>query len=127
VPKSKISLAIGLGLGMHNLHHNGILQDSATTSYFEPIPDKVNGTDIEYKTNKLQLTYLDIPAEIRFKSDKGFRLALGIKAGYLISAHTKYKGDNPEGGRDIKIKEGSLPNLEQMALRSNIPDRIQVG
>lgn len=113
IPKSKISLAIGLGLGMHNLHNNGMLTDSANTSRFIPIPDKVNGTDIDYKTNKLQLTYLDIPAEIRFKSDKGFRLALGIKAGYLISAHTKYKGDDPEGGRDIKIKEGKLPNLEK--------------
>lgn len=113
IPKSKISLAIGLGLGMHNLHSNGILTDTANTSYFIPYPDKLNGVDIDYKKNKLQLTYLDIPAEIRFKSEKGFRMALGIKAGYLLGAHTKFKGDNPDGGRDIKIKEGNLPNLEK--------------
>lgn len=113
IPKSKISLAIGLGLGMHNLHSNGLLRDTSNISYFEAYPDKVNGVEVNYKTNKLQLTYLDIPAEIRFKSDKGFRLAVGIKAGYLISAHTKFRGDNPEGGRDIKIKESKLPNLEK--------------
>lgn len=113
IPKSKISLAIGLGLGMHNLRSNGILTDTSNVSYFVPYPDKVNNVAVDYSANKLQLTYLDIPAEIRFKSEKGFRLALGIKAGYLISAHTKFKGDDPEGGRAIKIKEGNLPNLEK--------------
>jgi len=113
IPKSNFSLAIGLGLGMHNLHSNGLLRDTSNVSYFEPFPDKINGADADYKTNKLQLTYLDIPAEIRFKSKSGIRVALGIKAGYLISAHTKFRGDNPEGGRVIKIKESRLPNLEK--------------
>lgn len=109
IPKSKISLAIGLGLGMHNLHSNGALGDSAAISSFTKIPESV-----DYKINKLQLTYLDIPAEIRFKSESGFRVALGIKAGYLISAHTKYKGDDPaDADRTIKIKEGKLINLEK--------------
>ncbi len=108
IKKSNISLAIGLGLGMHNLHSNGSLTDSANVSTLTPYAEAV-----DYKINKLQLTYLDIPAEIRFKSDNGIRLALGIKAGYLISAHTKYKGDNPAGGRSIKIKEGSLPNISK--------------
>ncbi len=108
IPKSKLSLAIGLGLGMHNLHSDAALQDTSGISFFTPYADGV-----DYKINKLQLTYLDIPAEIRFKSEKGFRIAIGIKAGYLLSAHTKYKGENPDGGRSIKIKEGKLPNLEK--------------
>lgn len=109
IPKSNISLAIGLGLGMHNLHSNGALGDSAGISSFTKIP-----ASIDYKINKLQLTYLDIPAEIRFKTESGFRVALGFKAGYLISAHTKYKGDDPEdGARTIKIKESKLINLEK--------------
>ena len=109
IPKSKLSLAIGLGLGMHNLHSNGALGDSDGVSSFTKIPESV-----DYKINKLQLTYLDIPAEIRFKTESGFRLALGIKAGYLISAHTKYKGDDPDDGdRTIKLKESKLINLEK--------------
>lgn len=108
IPNSNVSLAIGLGLGMHNLHSNGILTDSAGVSSLVPFPSA-----LDYKINKLQLTYLDVPAEIRFKSTGGFRIAVGIKAGYLISAHTKFKGDNIEGGREIKIKEGKLPNLEK--------------
>lgn len=113
IPKSTISLAIGLGLGMHNLHSNGLLSDSAANSVLTPFPETANGRNVDYKQNKLQLTYLDIPAEIRFKSKGGFRLAAGIKAGYLLSAHTKYKGDDLDGGRTVKIKEGSLPNLEK--------------
>lgn len=108
IPKSKLSLAIGLGLGMHNLHSDAALMDTSNISFFTPYADGV-----DYKINKLQLTYVDLPAEIRFKSEKGFRFAIGIKAGYLLSAHTKYKGDDPDGGRDIKIKEGKLPNLEK--------------
>lgn len=113
IPKSSISLAIGLGLGMHNLHSNGILSDTNDVSFFTPFPDKVGTREVDYQRNKLQLTYLDIPAEIRFKSEGGFRVALGIKAGYLVSAHTKFKGDNLEGGRAIKVKESRLPNLEK--------------
>lgn len=109
IPKSKISLAIGLGLGMHNLYSNGALGDSAGISSFTKIPESV-----DYSINKLQLTYLDIPAEIRFKTESGFRVALGIKAGYLISAHTKYKGDHPEDAdRTYKIKESKLINLKK--------------
>ncbi len=108
IPKSKLSLAIGLGLGMHNLHSNAALVDTSGSSFFEPYADGV-----DYKINKLQLTYLDIPAELRFKSEKGLRFAIGIKAGFLLNAHTKYKGENPDGGRSIKIKEGKLPNLEK--------------
>lgn len=105
IPKSNISLAIGLGLGMHNLHHNAMLSDSGTRSMLTPFPASAN-----MKRNKLQLTYLDIPGEIRYKSAGGFRLAAGIKAGYLISAHTKFVADN-EDGRQVKIKESKLPNL----------------
>lgn len=113
IKESNISVAIGLGLGMHNLHSNSLLYDTASVSFMQPVPDKVNGSDFDYKTNKLQLTYLDIPAELRYKSDDGLRVAIGIKAGLLISAHTKYRGDNPDGGREIKIKESKLPNLEK--------------
>lgn len=113
IPKSTISLAIGLGLGMHNLHSNGLLADTGANSVLNPFPKTVNGSNKDYKLNKLQLTYLDIPAEIRFKSKGGFRLAAGIKAGYLLSAHTKYKGDDLDGARSVKIKEGKLPNIEK--------------
>jgi len=113
VPKSNISLAIGLGLGMHNLHSNGILSESSGISILTPYPDYLNQKNINYKKNKLQLTYLDIPAEIRYKSEGGFRLALGIKAGYLLGAHTKFKGDDPATGIGTKIKQSKIANLEQ--------------
>ncbi|MBM3437128.1 MAG: PorT family protein, partial [Bacteroidetes bacterium] len=59
--------------------------------------------------------YLDIPLEIRYKSKNDFRLAVGFKFGFLLRAHTKYKGDdyladNPD---DVVYKKSKLSFLEK--------------
>lgn len=116
IKESNFAFAIGLGLGMHNLYSNSLLKnDSAGVSFLEKIPDVAtdeSGTKIDYKKSKISMTYVDIPAEIRFKTESGFKVALGIKAGFLLNAHTKYKGDDPEDGSSIKIKEGNLSNFQ---------------
>lgn len=114
ISKSNFAFAIGAGLGMHNLHSNGILSDTSGVSFFSAYPTDttINGSKPDYKKNKIALTYLDIPAELRFKSESGIRFAIGIKVGLLINAHTKFKGDDPEDGNAIKIKESSLPNFQ---------------
>ncbi len=113
IGKSNFAFAIGAGLGMHNLHSNGILSDTSGVSFFTKFPEKdANGQKIDYKKNKISLTYLDIPAELRFKSKSGIRFAVGVKVGLLINAHTKFKGDDPADGKSMKIKESSLPNFE---------------
>lgn len=115
VKESNFAFAIGLGLGMHNFYSDGLLNDTSGVSFFSKIPDVAedgSGAKIDYKKNKVSVTYIDIPAEIRFKTEKGFRIALGMKAGYLINAHTKYKGDDPEDGKSLKIKESNLPNFQ---------------
>lgn len=113
VKESNFAFAIGLGLGMHNFYSNGVLNDTSGVSYFTVLPDKTaNNQTLDYKKNKVSVTYLDIPAEIRFKTEKGFRIALGIKAGFMLNAHTKYKGDDLTDGSSIKVKESSLPNFQ---------------
>lgn len=113
IGKSNFAFAAGLGLGMHNLYSNSLLTDSVGGSYFMPIPDKTtSGSDLDYKKSKLSLTYIDAPAELRFKTEGGFRMAVGIKVGYLLSAHTKYKGNDLEDGSKTKIKVAELPNLQ---------------
>jgi hypothetical protein len=62
---------------------------SEDTTYFQPIPDS-----IDYKKTKLVVSYLDIPLEIRYKSKSDFRLAVGFKFGFLLRAHTKFKGND---------------------------------
>lgn len=113
IKKSNFALAIGVGLGMHNLFSNGVLTDTSGVSFLAAIPEKdANNGDIDYKKSKIGLTYLDFPAELRFKSKKGIRFAVGAKVGVLINAHTKYKGDDFTDGSKTKIKESDLPNFE---------------
>jgi hypothetical protein len=112
VKESNFAFAIGLGLGIHNFFSNSVLNDTSGISYFNPIPEKAaNGAKVDYKKSKLTLTYLDVPAELRFKSASGFRMALGVKVGVLINAHTKYKGDDLITGKKTKLKEGYVPNI----------------
>ncbi len=113
IGKSSFAFAGGIGLGMHNIYSNSTLQDTSGVSLFKEIPDKTaNGKDLNYKKSKLSLTYVDIPLELRFKTTSGFRVSAGFKVGYLINAHTKYKGDDLVDGSKTKIKVGRLPNIQ---------------
>ncbi len=103
--KSPLYLSIGAGLGMHNMYSNtGIADLNADTINFVPIVGS-------YKKSKISLTYVDIPFEFRIKTSKGFRMAIGFKAGFLIDSHTKYKGDDANGDR-IKTKRKGISQLE---------------
>jgi len=108
--KSNVSFSPGLGLGVHNLFNHAFLFSNSDTTYFTPIPDS-----LDYKKTKLIVSYLDIPLEIRYKSKNDFRLAVGFKFGFLLRAHTKYKGDdyladNPD---DVVYKKSKLSFLEK--------------
>lgn len=112
VKESNFAFAVGLGLGIHNIFSNSVLSDTSGVSFFTPIPEKsANGSNLDYKKSKLTLTYLDLPAELRFKSASGFRMAVGVKVGVLINAHTKYKGDDLITGKKTKLKQGYVPNI----------------
>lgn len=113
IGKSNFAFAAGLGLGMHNLYSNSLLQDTSGVSFLSKIPAKTpGGKDIDYKKSKISLTYVDVPLELRFKTASGFRVSAGFKVGYLINAHTKYKGDDLDDGSKTKIKVSRLPNLQ---------------
>jgi len=113
IEKSNFAFALGAGFTMHNLFSNGMLMDSSTASYFVPYPDSVlDGRTLKYKNNKISLTYLDFPFELRYKHPDGFRFAIGGRLGVKMDAHTKFKGDNPETGDQEKVKYSDLPNFE---------------
>ncbi len=107
--KSNFSGAIGVGMGTHNLYSNSLIDaDSVGNTIFVPIDG------IDYKRSKISLTYLDFPVELRFKSQKKFRLAIGFKAGVNIDSHSKYKGDDLSGIKEeVKVKSKNLKNLEK--------------
>ena len=113
IGKSNFAFAAGLGLGMHNIYSNSLLQDTSGVSFFKEIPEKAaNGKNVDYKKSKISLTYVDLPVELRFKTEGGFRVSAGFKVGYLINAHTKYKGDDLIDGSKTTIKVSRLPNIQ---------------
>lgn len=118
---SKFSLAVGLGIGVHNFYSDAQLGSYKDTIVFEALHDT-----IDYKVNKLSTAYLDIPAEIRFrtkheKKSKQFKIAVGGKVGFKMSSHTKYKGqdevDDFKGNSvetDVKNKSYDIENIEKI-------------
>ncbi len=90
--KSNFSFAAGAGVGVSNTYFNNqriVLSDTNTSIQF--LPEVIN-----YKKYKLTTTFLEAPFELRFFSDKnnrnkGFKAAIGLKVGALISSHTKGK------------------------------------
>ncbi|WP_343667222.1 outer membrane beta-barrel protein [Chitinophaga sp.] len=101
---SNFSLAPGLGIGSDNYIFNNMTLDITNTS----APSRTS-TDA-YKKSKLATTYLEIPLELRFRqvpenANKGFKAAVGLKAGYLLNAHTRTVGS--QSGFKVVEKESS--------------------
>jgi len=108
--KSKFSFAPGVGVSTSSIFTNSALvKDSTGLSLVER-------TD-EYKKNKIGLTYVDIPLELRFRAspnakNKSFKFALGFKAGVLADGKTKLKQEDAFG--DMKIyKEKRYPDFQR--------------
>jgi hypothetical protein len=103
IGNSNFAIAFGFGISSHNMHTNGFFSyDTTKVTEFLPLPN-----DLNYKINKFTLTYLETPAEIRFRT-KGvntFRFYAGIKLRVLLQEHTKYRGDDPFSDYEIKFKE----------------------
>ncbi|HLG33657.1 MAG TPA: porin family protein [Bacteroidia bacterium] len=106
--KGNVAFAWGLGFSSQNFHTNGEYKESGTidSSYF----DHNRLDSLDYDLNKLSLNYIDLPLELRFRTNanaKGNRLKLsaGFKIGVLINAHTKFDAGS------IKYKQYHLRNI----------------
>lgn len=89
---SAFSFAWGLGISADNVHSNARpirienLEDSESYMTFSPYPD-----EHEYEKNKFVTTYLELPLEFRVitRERTHFKLAFGMRFGYLLSDHWK--------------------------------------
>jgi hypothetical protein len=87
----KLSMALGAGIASDHIlfanTHVGI-KDNVAAIYFTNQADTNH-----FKKTKLATVYLEAPIEFRFSSDpltgNGFKAALGVKVGTLVSAHTR--------------------------------------
>jgi hypothetical protein len=117
--KTPWSWAIGAGLTSENLYNNVLIGYKTNTTgvyqtYFYRIPGKTaTGTTLSYKKDKMVYTYLDVPFELRYRTEKGFKVAVGLKYGMFLGFHTKFKGDDPAGKLGfVKIKQATTTNLQ---------------
>jgi len=90
----KFSIGFGVGISTSNIffkRENIDLKSNSTLLPFTPV-DSTN----HFKKYKLATSYLEVPLEFRYSSkplepNKSFKIALGVKVGTLINAHTKGK------------------------------------
>ena len=93
-----------------------------------PISDSIT-----YKRNKLSTAYIDVPLELRYRTkpnDKGnsFKVALGVKGGFLLSNYTKFIGQGNNFGvssTSTKYKKYDIPNIAKFRYGATV--RIGYG
>jgi hypothetical protein len=99
------SMAFGIGISNSNIYFEKTSVDlkSATIR----LPFKNLSDTNHFKKYKLANTYAEAPIELRYTFDpvnqkKSYKLALGLKVGYMLNAHTK--------GKDLQSKAGASLN-----------------
>lgn len=91
IKKSRVSFAPGIGYGAVNIYHRSEMVSDSTGISFQPM----DATKLDkIKVNKVTLQYIDIPLELRIrsnpdKSDNFWKVAIGFKAGIRVDSHTK--------------------------------------
>lgn len=105
--ESLSSFSIGLAIRSQNSYSNSvILNIKADTIVFDLISS-------DYRKSKINMTYLDLPVEIKFKTEGGFKIGIGLKVGYLIDSKQKYKGNRPEDNHIVKVKNKGINQMEK--------------
>lgn len=104
--ESSFSFSTGIGIGSDHVHSNARfieLVDSVTNASFTDLVP-LDGS-YSYKKNKVQLTFVEIPVELRFKTKNNWRFYVGGKGGVMVSSHAKWVDDNG------KYKDFNIPNF----------------
>src|SRR5947209_9836124 len=95
-----ISLALGPGISADQQYFdktNVGLNGTTTTLRFHNVSDTTN-----FKRNKLTTTFAEVPVELRYRNSMddahAFKVALGIKVGFLVDARDKQKDQQSSTG-----------------------------
>ncbi len=91
-PHFSVALGPGIGTDQMNFDKTYVGIKDNTTSI--PIIDQSDTT--HFKKTKLSLAWIEAPIELRYTFDpannaKSFKVALGVKVGALLNAHTRNK------------------------------------
>jgi len=105
--KSAHTFSLGAGIRSQNFYSNTEIADlNADTIQFVPISNN-------YKKSKINLVYLDFPAEFRFRFNNTWKVGIGFKLGVVIGSKTKYIGDITPTGPRVYAKEKRINSLEK--------------
>ena len=119
----RFSIAAGIGIGSSNIYFKkmNVLIGSSNKELPFVITDSTNN----YKKYKLSTTFLEVPIEFRFSSKpetpgKSVKVALGVKLGTMLNAHTKGKILRDSTGKTIfnsidKVSDRSYFNSTRIA------------
>ncbi len=119
----RFSVAAGIGVGSSNIYFKKMNVEIGSTSNVLPFvaTDSANN----YKKFKLSTSFLEVPIEFRFSSrpetpGKSVKVALGVKLGTMLNAHTKGKVLRDVNGKTLfnstdKVSDRSYFNSTRMA------------
>lgn len=125
-----MSIGVGLGVGTSNIFFSNTYINLKSLTPTLPFTNVTN-TD-HFDKYKLSTGYIELPIELRYtgnpvQPDKGFKFILGIKGGYLMSAHTKGKKYVDESGNPVyeknyimKESDKHFINTTRFALTSRV-------
>lgn len=106
IKKTKLSFAAGIGIGTSNVYFDNqelFYRDTSSRVEF------INETR-DYKKYKFTTAYIEAPFELRYFSNvenrnRGFKAAIGLRAGTLVSAHTKSRVNGTKTNEKVIRKD----------------------
>jgi hypothetical protein len=108
--KNYVNIVTGLGFDFNHYAFQNNITLNGDTTYLSAITDST----IDYKKNKLNVTYIKIPLMLEFNTsknpNKNLHIAVGAEFAYRIHAVTKQKYEAND--KHIKIKQRDDFNLE---------------
>lgn len=124
IKHSRVSFAPGIGYSCSNIYsRSGLVEDSAGTHFekLTTINPAIPESDI--KLNKLTLQYVDIPLELRIRTNPDkfnncWKFVIGFKAGIRVDAHTK---ERTKVGSVVKVDvERRFPDFSLLRMGPTI-------
>jgi hypothetical protein len=105
IKKSRVSFAFGIGISFVDIYNNSTLYDSTSGSGAKFTP--MNNYPDTVKLNKVAITYIDIPLELRIRTnrdklDQLWKFNIGFKAGIRIDTYTRTIYKNPRESQRLK-------------------------
>ena len=89
----------GLAIRSHNSYSNSVIINIKSSqiefNIIDDLPHPGRNIPLAYERSKINLTYLDLPVEYKFRTEGGFKFGVGLKVGYLIDSKQKYVGEWP--------------------------------